>query len=450
MSKSLLNNRYINKLEVNRLQANKIKSDNILSNNKEKKSYLFSAILKNASFSIIDNRNAKLEFNTSEQNSVLQFTDRPFTQSNEINMQVFVSLFLSRSSNFFRKYPPNVVLSFNNKQQSFTMTLIESVNINNTTFHLKLLNGEDHILEEVTNNETMNLFVDNATILQDYDKISFKNKWFAVKIFPPQHVLINNLSNTYELQLVSTGNYLIYNINGTEKIAHDYNQYSLDSDNNGNYILSISNRQNLTYLPSEFGNKTIPGTISLNNTTYDIYYYGTNNYKLMNNNTYFSILKFKDNRTMNYYFTKNDYKSINVNTYVLEVDDTTVYVIAFQPNIGFVLNIIEMKLPWVYHLSDRKFINYQLLMGTKIYYYTNNEGNQSFVEIFELGTNFLNFTVLGKFIVKKQFYNTTTTGYMINQGTSEYVITLYDSYPPLWFNEAAAINSAAVGIIISK
>ena len=158
MSNSLLNNKYFNKLEVNRLKANEIKSDNILPNNKE--SYLFSAILKNAYFSIIDDRNAKLEFNTLDQNSVLQFTDRPFRQSSEINMSLFVSLFLSRSPDSFKEDPPNVVLSFNNKQQSFTMSLTENVNINNTTFHLKLLDGEDHILEEVTNNQTMNLFVD--------------------------------------------------------------------------------------------------------------------------------------------------------------------------------------------------------------------------------------------------------------------------------------------------
>jgi len=74
-------------------------------------------------------------------------------------MQKFVLLFLSKSPNSFEEDPPNVVLSFNNKQQSFTMSLTESNN-NNTTFHLKLLDGEDHILEEVTNNKTMNLFVD--------------------------------------------------------------------------------------------------------------------------------------------------------------------------------------------------------------------------------------------------------------------------------------------------
>ena len=81
------------------------------------------------------------------------------TKPLQLIVQLLVSLFLSRSPDSFREDSPNVVLSFNNKQQSFTMTLIESVNINNTTFHLKLLNGEDHILEEVTNNETMNLFV---------------------------------------------------------------------------------------------------------------------------------------------------------------------------------------------------------------------------------------------------------------------------------------------------
>ena len=173
MSKSLLNNKYFNKLEVNRLQANEIKGKNILSN--EQKSYLFSAILKNASFSIIDNRNAKLEFNTLDQNSVLRFTDRPFTQSSEIDMQEFVLLFISDSPNSFKEDPPNVVLSFNNKQQSFSMSLTESNNYN-TTFHLKLLDGENHIFEEVKNNETMNLFIDDNGHTQNMPDSEIENE----------------------------------------------------------------------------------------------------------------------------------------------------------------------------------------------------------------------------------------------------------------------------------
>lgn len=194
MSSSLLNNKYFNKLEVNRLQANKIKSNNILSNNKNsnRKSYLFSAILKNASFHIIDDRNAKLDFNVTQQNSVLRFTDRPFTQSSEITMQEFLSLFLSTSSNSFKEDPPNVVLSFNNKQQSFTMSITENI-YNNTIFHLKLLNGEDHILEEVMNNEIMNLFVDNYT----------------TSISPNDD---NNIETIGNIKLPSTINYDIYNI----------------------------------------------------------------------------------------------------------------------------------------------------------------------------------------------------------------------------------------------
>ena len=167
MSSSLLNNKYFSKLEVNRLQANEIKSENILSNeshesHKSHESYLYSAILNNVEFKqVFDSEsNAELIINLVDQTQeVIQFTDRPFIQSSKITIEDFVELFLIKEPESFAEVPPNVVLSFNNVQKSYKMSLASELN-NQVIFNLKLLTGEEHTQENFTG--TINIFVDNC------------------------------------------------------------------------------------------------------------------------------------------------------------------------------------------------------------------------------------------------------------------------------------------------
>lgn len=164
MSNSLLNNKYLNKLDVNRLQVNQLKANEVLPKiDSETKSYLFSAILNNVKFKKIENKNhnAKLIINLSVQTQeVIQFTDRPFTQSNKITIQQFVQLFLLREPDSFKEIPPNVVLSFNNTQKSYTMSLANFfAKENKVVFNLKLLTGEEHTQDNFTG--TINMFVDD-------------------------------------------------------------------------------------------------------------------------------------------------------------------------------------------------------------------------------------------------------------------------------------------------
>ena len=170
MSTSLLNNKYLNKLDVNRLQVNELKANKVLP---KTKSYLYSAILNNVEFKKIENGdyNVELIINLTNQKEVIQFTDRPFTQSSKITIQQFVQLFLLREPDSFRVQPPNVVLIFNNTQKSYTMSLASELN-DKVVFNLKLLTGEEHTQKNFIG--TINMFVDNRVLVKDgynYDAV---------------------------------------------------------------------------------------------------------------------------------------------------------------------------------------------------------------------------------------------------------------------------------------
>lgn len=164
MSSSLLISKYLDKLYVNRLQVNELKVKEVLPQiDSETKSYLYSAILNNAEFKKVEKNidyDAELIIDVSEQlQEVIQFTDRPFTQSSKISIQLFVQLFLIKSPNSFEVDPPNVVLSFDDTQKSYTMSLSSELN-DKVVFNLKLLEGEEHTQENFTG--TINMFVDDS------------------------------------------------------------------------------------------------------------------------------------------------------------------------------------------------------------------------------------------------------------------------------------------------
>ena len=150
MSTRLLDNRYFDKLSVNRLEAQAIRSDNI--------SYLFSVLLENGTFER-NNTGGTLTFDLgTENNDVIQFSDRPFRQTQNIDILEFVNLFTLSGSDSFEKDPPNMVLVHNEEQRTYIMRLSSQSN-NQVVFTLELLPGETHDLTTVTGR--MSLFVDN-------------------------------------------------------------------------------------------------------------------------------------------------------------------------------------------------------------------------------------------------------------------------------------------------
>ena len=155
-SSSLLPSKYFDKLQVNRLKANAIKSDNIYT---ESPSYLFSAVFNNAQFDR-NNTGGTLRFTKNDIESVIQFTDRPFRQTQNITYEDFVSLFNANvvGTNTFAEDPPNAVLVHSEEQRTYKVILSSSTE-NEAVFNLELLPGEIHNLTSMSGR--MNLFVDN-------------------------------------------------------------------------------------------------------------------------------------------------------------------------------------------------------------------------------------------------------------------------------------------------
>ena len=150
-SSRILSSKAVNKLQVNRLDAQAIRSDNIRSLTP---SFLFSL-----NFTGRFNRNSnggELIINVNKVNSIIQFSDRPFRQTNFITFNQFIDLF----SGTFLRNPPNGGLVYNEEQRSYIITL-NNFTQNEATFNLSLLPGETHNISNL--NGVMNLFVDNVT-----------------------------------------------------------------------------------------------------------------------------------------------------------------------------------------------------------------------------------------------------------------------------------------------
>ena len=156
-SSSLLPSKYFDKLQVNRLKAIDIKSDNIYP---ESPSYLFSALFNNAQFDR-NNTGGTLRFTKNDIESVIQFTDRPFRQTQNITYEDFVSLFNANvvGTNTFAEDPPNAVLVHSEEQRTYKVILSSSTE-NEAVFNLELLPGEIHNLTSMSGR--INLFVDEA------------------------------------------------------------------------------------------------------------------------------------------------------------------------------------------------------------------------------------------------------------------------------------------------
>ena len=155
-SSSILDSKYFNKLQVNRLEANDIKSDNIIPGSI---SYLFSGVFDKAKFDR-NETGGTLTITKDNTESIIQFSDRPFRKTENIDFNTFVSLFDTSGIDSFQELPPNCVLTHDEEQKTYIIKLLSS-DFETATFSLELLPGETHNLTMVEGR--MNLFVDNDT-----------------------------------------------------------------------------------------------------------------------------------------------------------------------------------------------------------------------------------------------------------------------------------------------
>ena len=156
-SATLLDNRYFDKKIINRLETQSLKTNDTYP---ERISYLFSLVISQVTFNK-DRNGGDLTFMKNDVKSIIQFSDRSFRKTKEINYDKFIELFTINGSNSFDKDPPNIVINYieNNTpiQKTYTMSLINEDELN-ATFRLELLPGEIH--NETNISSQVNLFVD--------------------------------------------------------------------------------------------------------------------------------------------------------------------------------------------------------------------------------------------------------------------------------------------------
>ena len=115
-----------------------------------------SAVFNNANFSR-NSTGGTLTFTRSDVDSIIQFSDRPFRQTQNIDYDTFISLFHTIGNNSFEEDPPNAVLVHQEEQRTYIVTLVSS-DSNTAKFNLKLLRGQMHNMGDVSGR--MSLFVD--------------------------------------------------------------------------------------------------------------------------------------------------------------------------------------------------------------------------------------------------------------------------------------------------
>ena len=253
-SSSLLPSKYFYKLQVNRLKANDIKSDNIVPTSP---SYLFSAVFNNAIFDR-NNTGGTLTITKDSTESIIQFSDRPFRQTENINFDTFVSLFDTRGNDSFEEDPPNGVLTHDEEQRTYIIRLLNR-DLETATFSLELLPGESHNLNTLSGR--MNLFVDDDTnnVYCAFDAIYFR------------YNNNNNFENTEEITFIKTDtngkrtskNYKVTN----RSTYYDINELLNYTTSDGLQI--YVNEQNITM--DNFVNYTSDSytiTLSYNNVNY--------------------------------------------------------------------------------------------------------------------------------------------------------------------------------------
>jgi hypothetical protein len=154
-SSSNLHNKYFNRLQVNRLQA--INSDLI---HDDKISFLYSLLFKSATFTK-NNTGGTLTFSSSDVDSVIQFSDRPFRQTGLITIDDFIDLFYIVGNNSFKVDPPNGVLVSSEEQKTYELKTATNNGNGNYTIELELIGGESNVDIGVLSGR-FSLFVDEV------------------------------------------------------------------------------------------------------------------------------------------------------------------------------------------------------------------------------------------------------------------------------------------------
>ena len=246
-SSSLLPSKYFDKLQVNRLKANDIKSDNIYPIDPNGPSYLFSAVFNNATF----NKNetgGTLTVSKDNTESIIQFSDRPFRQTENIDFDTFVSLFgnsVSTGDNSFEEDPPNGVLIHDEEQRTYIIRLLNN-STDSATFSLELLPGESHNLNTVSGR--MNLFVDNnRTEITINTKRRTENPQNETN---PLFFTVVPLSNSGTKLTFDVTNNLLNKFNGTIKEALLSLSPSSNQSYKNIYNLIINNSASMKLLSS--------------------------------------------------------------------------------------------------------------------------------------------------------------------------------------------------------
>ena len=155
-SSSTLPSKYFNRLNVNRLQA-----QNSYIINNDKISFLYSLLLKNNTTFTKNNTGGTLTFSSSDVDSVIQFTDRPFRQTGPITIDNFIDLFSIVGTNSFKVDPPNGVLVSSEEQKTYELKTARSDGNGNYTIELELIGGESNVDIGVLSGR-FSLFVDYA------------------------------------------------------------------------------------------------------------------------------------------------------------------------------------------------------------------------------------------------------------------------------------------------
>ena len=237
-SSRILSSKAVDKLQVNRLDAQEIRSYNISGQNPQ---YLFSAVFNNGNFTR-DSTGGTLTFTRSDVDSIIQFSDRPFRQTDNISFEEFVSLFgiTDSGSNTFAEDPPNAVLVHEEEQRTYIVRLASS-DSNSVTFNLELLPGESHNLENV--NGRMSFFVDNQstpTPLKQLPKL-VRNNIYNVKVRGG-----GNTTTDYSLKFTGQDRSIPQLFFDIVPNNPDYSYYAA-YDSLGNVILNFSNNSNYNF-----------------------------------------------------------------------------------------------------------------------------------------------------------------------------------------------------------
>lgn len=284
MSNILLNSKYYNRLLVNNLSAINIKANNI---SQKQQSYLYSVLFKNDGdqYLTINNNLATLVFEKNDINSIIEFTDRPFRQTEYISLEKLDNLFFMNNNNSFKDDPPNAVLVTESGQKTFEIISI-IVNTVHIQYNLKIIDNEENFsVDKITGK--MSLFIDNSTA-----NSSNSTQFIESTIINDNYdvLLLREFFNVYVLLYYNTKNnsynrYLLDNNYGEDNLINfiKSNNYNTSNEVDFDIILKEDNKLNINIpnigLQNNFNILNVNSSSNVNE-----YYVFNNNFESSPNN----------------------------------------------------------------------------------------------------------------------------------------------------------------------